>query len=76
MQLNIRTTDNTDLEAWDEYVLNHPNGTVFHLTAWKNVIEKSFNHKSTYLIAENQGRIVGIFPMFEIKIIINKLSQA
>ncbi len=62
MQLNIKTTQN-----WDNYVLSHPSGTIFHLTAWKNVIEKTFNHKSTYLTVENQDKLCGIFPMFEIK---------
>jgi FemAB-related protein (PEP-CTERM system-associated) len=64
MQLNI---NNHNTQTWDNYVLNHPAGTLFHLTAWKNVIEKTFNHKSTYVTAENQNKICGIFPMFEIK---------
>lgn len=70
MSLNLKTAGIDDAAKWDDYVLNHPNGTLFHLNAWKNVIEKSFGHKSTYLTAENQGRIVGIFPIFEIKSIL------
>ncbi|MCP4671244.1 MAG: FemAB family PEP-CTERM system-associated protein [Desulfobacula sp.] len=67
MPLKIRTAENTDNDNWDNYVLNHPSGSVFHLTAWKKVIEKSFGHKNTYLIAENEDIICGIFPIFEIK---------
>ncbi len=67
MPLTIRTSDTTDTGAWDNYVLNHPSGTLFHLTAWKNVIEKTFHHKSIYLIAENRNKICGILPIFEIK---------
>ncbi|NOX32307.1 MAG: FemAB family PEP-CTERM system-associated protein [Deltaproteobacteria bacterium] len=67
MTLNISIADPSDREKWDNYVLNHPSGTVFHLTAWKDVIEKSFGHKSIYLITEKQGKICGIFPVFEIK---------
>ena len=50
--MKIRFYQNTDKERWDQYVMNHPLGTFFHLTGWKNVIEKSFGHKSYYLIAE------------------------
>ncbi|SDT96730.1 FemAB family XrtA/PEP-CTERM system-associated protein [Desulfobacula phenolica] len=67
MILNIRITDRSDFKNWDNYVLNHPSGSVFHLTAWKSVIEKSFGHRNFYLIGEQQGKICGIFPIFEIK---------
>jgi len=67
MQLNIRTADSNDSNSWDNYVLNHPSGTVSHLTAWKNVVEKTFGHPSTYLIAEQDETICGLFPMFEIR---------
>ena len=54
--LKIRLYQDSDKMAWDAYVINHPHGTVFHLTRWKNVIEKTFGHKSYYLIAEdNEG---------------------
>jgi len=65
--MKIKIAQKSDNQTWDNYVLNHSSGTVFHLTAWKKVIEKSFGHKSTYLIAENNNRICGIFPIFEIK---------
>jgi len=67
MPIEIKKAQDLDEQRWDDYVLNHPYGTVFHLTAWKNVIEKSFGHRSYYLICENQDKICGIFPMFEIK---------
>jgi FemAB-related protein (PEP-CTERM system-associated) len=51
-------------EAWDQYVLNHPNGTVFHLTAWKRAIESCFGFKACYLYAEEAGAFCGILPLF------------
>jgi len=58
------------MEMWDNYVLAHPQGTVFHLTAWRKVIEISFGHKSYYIMATQQNRICGILPLFEIKSIL------
>jgi FemAB-related protein (PEP-CTERM system-associated) len=51
-------------DAWDKYVLNHPAGTVFHLTTWKRVVERCFDFKSCYLYAEEDGAICGVLPLF------------
>jgi hypothetical protein len=53
--ITIRFYQDTDKEEWDSYVLKHPNGTFFHFIGWKTVIERTFRHKSYYLIAENNG---------------------
>jgi FemAB-related protein (PEP-CTERM system-associated) len=53
--ITIRFYQDLDKEPWDSYVSNHPKGTFFHLIGWKTVIEKTFRHKSYYLIAESNG---------------------
>src|SRR4030042_2677370 len=55
MMITIKFYNVHDRERWDSYVLNHPSGTFFHLIGWKTVIEKTFHHKSYYLIAEGNG---------------------
>lgn len=67
--LSTRPYNPSDKSAWDAYVLKHPDGTFFHLSAWKEVIEKTFGHTAHYLICENtrESRITGIFPLFSIK---------
>ena len=66
--MKIRTLSSKDYEKWDEYVLNHPDSTFFHLSGWKQILETSFNHTPYYLIAEqDNGLISGIFPLFHTK---------
>jgi FemAB-related protein (PEP-CTERM system-associated) len=65
--MNIRPYQNKDRQPWDDYVMSHPDGTVFHLTQWKQVVEEAFGHPSFYLLAENGKGIIGILPMFQIK---------
>lgn len=65
--MKIRTLQSKDYERWDEYTFNHPDSTFFHLSGWKKVIEASFKHTSYYLIAEHDGMIKGIFPLFHVK---------
>jgi len=73
--MEIRLYKDSDRAHWDDYVTGHPMGTFFHLTGWKQVIEKSFRHKSHYLIAVSSSmpselKILGVFPLFSIKSIL------
>lgn len=65
--MNIRFFNPSDKEAYDAYVTQHPEGTFFHLSGWKALIESSFGHKSFYLIAEEHHQIKGVFPLFSVK---------
>jgi FemAB-related protein (PEP-CTERM system-associated) len=52
-----------DDRQWDEFVLSCPAGTVFHLAAWKRVIERAFGHPTRYLIASRGARVTGVLPL-------------
>ncbi len=65
--VNIRNYTEQDQGKWDSYVEDHPDSTFFHLSGWKTIIETSFQHTPYYLIAEQEGRIRGVFPLFHIK---------
>lgn len=53
-------------ERWQTYVDRHPEGTFFHGLAWKRAVERTFGHRSWYLFAERDRRLVGVLPLFEI----------
>ena len=68
--MKTRRYTDSDRAAWDGYVKRHPRGSFFHQIGWKAVIEKTFGHRSHYLVAEtseNEERIAGVFPLFSIK---------
>ncbi len=65
--MEIRLLSGADIKAWDEYVCSHPDGTIFHLTKWKQVVDQTFGHSSYYLLAADQGRISGVLPLFQIR---------
>lgn len=64
--LRVRPFQPDVAQSWDQFVETHPRGTVFHLTAWKRVLEKTFGYQACYFYAERGGRIVGIVPLFSI----------
>ena len=51
MNIKIKKISQADTTIWDTYVNAHPKATLYHLSAWKNVIEKTYGHKTYYLLA-------------------------
>ncbi len=69
MGLEIRELQANDVlqeTAWDQFVRSSPDGTVFHLTAWKRVVERVFGHTPHYLLASDGSEIRGVLPLFEV----------
>jgi len=56
MSIEIKTMSSSEIAAWDTYVNVHPQATLYHLSGWKNVIEKSYGHKTYYLMAVNSSQ--------------------
>ena len=65
--VNIRVYNDTDRRSWDEYVMGSQGSCCYHQPGWKNVIEKSFGNRAHYLLAEDSGKVCGIFPLVQLK---------
>jgi serine/alanine adding enzyme len=63
----IEKYNEDDMKEWDDFVNGHPNGTVSHLSEWKEIIETTYNLESYYFIAKIGAKIVGVLPLFLIK---------
>ena len=46
-------------EAWDRYVYDSPQATIYHLAGWKHVMGKTFGLRSHYLCAKEGDQVVG-----------------
>lgn len=57
----------SDARAWDEFVHGHPEGTFFHLSQWRDVIQRAFGHPVHYLFAEIDGAVCGVLPLVHVK---------
>jgi len=65
--LRVRAWRDSDREAWDRFVLAHPEGTLFHLSAWKRLVEGTYPFDPEYLLAEAGGEVVGVLPLFRVR---------
>src|SRR6202023_3144798 len=52
---------------WDEFVHARADGSFFHLSGWKRVIERAFGHRTYYLIAERGNAVTGVLPLTHVK---------
>jgi len=65
--LRISRLDPGEEPVWDDFVRAQENGTFFHLSGWRRVIEKAFGHQTHYLIARRGAAIAGILPLTHVK---------
>jgi len=56
-----------DAARWDAFVLQCPQATFFHRAGWKEVMERSFGHRTYFLYAERAGQICAVLPLARIK---------
>ncbi len=62
--MEIKILERKDESRWDQFIMNHGSSTFFQQIGWRKVVEETYNHKPFYLFAEENGKIVGILPLF------------
>ena len=62
----IKKLDAENYPRWDNFVLARTDATFFHLSGWKEVVERAFGHKTHFLYVETEGQITGILPLVHI----------
>ena len=68
MNITIHSISPNDFQRWDAYVNQHEGSSVYHLTAWKTLIENTFGHSCLYYYALNDnGDICGVLPSVNMK---------
>ncbi|GGC16926.1 FemAB family XrtA/PEP-CTERM system-associated protein [Pseudoduganella buxea] len=59
--------DAQDRARWDAFVYTCPQASFFHRAGWQRVIEHAFGHRTWFHLAEQDGAIVGVLPLAQIK---------
>jgi FemAB-related protein (PEP-CTERM system-associated) len=61
--VTVRTIEGQDTTRWDRFVRASPDGTFFHLAAWREIFANALHAKPHYLLAERDGEVVGVLPL-------------
>ncbi|GIU73533.1 MAG: peptidoglycan bridge formation protein FemAB [Bryobacteraceae bacterium] len=67
MSFDVRFLTPADEAAWNAFVHQHPLGSPFHLTHWRDCIQATFGYEPRCLLAEAGGRIRGVLPLFLVR---------
>ena len=46
--MRVIVTDTVDRDQWDEFVEQHPFGSIYHHSAWQDVIKKTYGYQPLY----------------------------
>ena len=67
MNVEVRPLGASDDTRWDTFVRAHPAATVYHLTAWRRVLEDAFPVRPLYLLAIRDEAVAGVMPLMRQK---------
>jgi FemAB-related protein (PEP-CTERM system-associated) len=67
MTVKLRPLDDAAAPAWDRFVHDFPAATFFHLSPWASVIGRVFGHRTHFMMAEQDGAVVGVLPLVHMK---------
>jgi Acetyltransferase (GNAT) domain len=62
----VRIVDPICDSDWDQIVSTHPDGNVFHRSAWARVLGKTYGHKPFYLELSQGGEPAVLLPLMEV----------
>ncbi len=64
----MRTIDPIADKRWDDFVMKHPQGTIFHHSAWARVLVDRYKCSPTYYVVEDEhGEIAAGIPFIRIQ---------
>lgn len=65
---NQAKIDVDTVNAWDNYVEKHPEGKLYHLSAWATLIKETFGHENYYFYSSTPDqKIDGLIPLIRLK---------
>jgi serine/alanine adding enzyme len=54
-------------EEWQAYVNSAPHASLYHALEWRDIVLKTFGHRSWYLMVRNDGATRGVLPLVEMQ---------
>lgn len=64
MTVGIKAVTAEDDDRWDDFVFNHPSGTIYHHSTWRQVLQLTYGYQPLYLVLQNGsgGDFHGLYP--------------
>jgi FemAB-related protein (PEP-CTERM system-associated) len=65
--MKIIECDGSQREPWNRFVRLNASASFYHLYEWHDLNSSSFGHQTAYLAALENDRVVGVFPLVQVK---------
>lgn len=52
-----------EIPAWDHFVSEHPDSTVYHLSVWRHILQEAFGKRWYAVGVIREGRVLGGLPL-------------
>jgi len=68
--VRVEILETEELPLWDAFVATHPDGCIYHLSKWKEILENSFPHIRGHFLAvkdNRTGEIVAGLPIYAVR---------
>jgi FemAB-related protein (PEP-CTERM system-associated) len=67
LPLEIIKCDRSHDVEWNAFVEACPRASFYHRAEWRDINERELGHRTCYLAARAGGRLVGVFPIVQVK---------
>lgn len=64
---DIRLIDDSERDAWDQYVSRNPRGMAYHYFSWGKSVQRAYRFRPIYWVAESAKGICGVMPLVAMK---------
>ena len=57
--------DNSRMEQWDRFVMDHPDSIAWQLSGWSSIVEKNYGCRFFPIAVLDTTGIVGVLPLYQ-----------
>lgn len=65
--MNLNIVNPFLIQKWDDFVLCHPEGTIYHSSAWARVLHESYGYEPVYFVSLRDGAIETLIPVMAVR---------
>lgn len=65
--IDVILAEEPQRKEWDAFVSSQPEAACYHLYGWRDVVQKSFGHRTWYLACLMNGQMEGVLPLVQLK---------
>lgn len=63
----VRALEAGDSRQWIDFLKRHPQANLYHTPEWRDLLVEVFGHSPVYLVAESEGKVSGVLPLFFVR---------